>query len=154
MVPPPLKPPVRARRVRALHRGDRSALTRQAIDELFRAAEILTEGGLDGDPGERWYGSIMITFDLDNLCRRCRGLDDAEELDRVVDAIESSVRVRIRAHRMVCREVYRRFPDRPVGTAQLESAFRRDGTLLLLDVDLEVPVGVGSMHATSRGGAT
>jgi len=151
MAPPPLKPPVRARRVRALHRGDRAALTRQAIDELFRSAEILTEGGLDGDPGDRWYGSIMITFDLDGLRRRCRGLDDPEELESVVEMIQASVRVRIRAHRMVCQEVYRRFPDRAVGTAQLESSFRRDGTLLLLDVDLEVPVAAGSMV---RGGAS
>jgi hypothetical protein len=139
---------VRARRIRPLHRGER-ALTPQAIEELFRSAEVLTEGGLDGDPEARWYGSIMITFDLGRLVRRCRGLSDPALLDRVVDAIEGSVRVRIRAHRMACAEVYRRFPDRTVGTAQLESCFRRDGDLLLLDIDLEAPIDLPSRRSAT-----
>jgi hypothetical protein len=105
---------------------------------------VLAEGGLDGHEAARWYGSIMITFDLGRLAERCRGIDEPDELERVVEAIESSVRVRIRAHRLACAEVYRRFPDRRVGTAQIESSFRRDGNLLLLDIDLEVPVGESS----------
>lgn len=144
MAPPPIKPPVRAHRIRALRTTERGALTGQAIEELFRAAEVLAEGGLDGDVEPRWYGSIMITFDLSRLARRCRGLEDADELDRVVDAIQTSVRVRIRAHRMACGEVYRRFPDRAVGTAHIESRFSRNGDRLLLDIDLEAPVELPS----------
>jgi hypothetical protein len=139
---------VRAHRIRALHRGER-ALTPQAIEELFRSAEVLTEGGLDSDPEARWYGSIMITFDLGRLVRRCRGLEEPAALDRVVGAIEGSVRVRIRAHRMACAEVYRRFPDRAVGTAQLESRFRREGRLLLLDIDLEAPIDLPSRRSAT-----
>lgn len=144
MTPRPLKPPARAGRVRALRSEARTALTTQAIEALFGGAQVLAEGGLDGDEAARWYGSIMITFDLDRLAERCRGIDEPQELERVVDAISTSVRVRIRAHRLACAEVYRRFPDRRVGTAQIESAFRRDGNLLLLDIDLEVPVGESS----------
>ena len=41
MAPPALKPPARARRVRALIRGRRTALTEHAIAELFRAGSEL-----------------------------------------------------------------------------------------------------------------
>lgn len=118
------------------------ALTNQAIQELFRTAEVLSEGGLD-DAG-RWYGSIMITFDLGHLASRCRDLGSPPELARVARAIEGSVRVRIRAHRMACAEIYRRFPDRDVGTAQLYSRFSHQGDRLLLDIDLEAPVDLPS----------
>lgn len=149
---PPLKPPARAGRPRALHRrGERTTLTATAIEELFASAEVLAEGGLSGDPGrETWYGSIMITFHLDRLVERCRGLERPEELDALVDAITGSVRVRIRAHRMACREIYARYPDRRVGTAFVESRFRREGSRLLLDVDLEAPVEVVSGHRRAR----
>lgn len=123
--------------------GGYEALTNQAIQELFRSAEVLSEGGLDGEG--RWYGSIMITFDLAHLMSRCRDLSSPEELERVVRAVEGSVRVRIRAHRMACGEIYRRFPDRDVGTAQLYSRFSRDGDRLLLDIDLEAPVDLPSV---------
>ncbi|HJL20224.1 MAG TPA: hypothetical protein RMH99_31445 [Sandaracinaceae bacterium LLY-WYZ-13_1] len=149
MPPLPLKPPVRARRIRPLHVRERTALTAQAIEELFRSAEVLAEGGLDGDPGGRWYGSIMITFDLTRLARRCRGLEDPARMATVVEAVQRSVRVRIRAHRMACAEIYRRFPDRAVGTAQLESAFRRDGDRLLMDIDLEAPIDLPSRRSAT-----
>ena len=143
-MPPPMKPPARARRIRAWQRGGRGALSAPAIAELFRSAEVLTEGGLDGEG--RWYGSIMITFDLGRLARRCRDLDEPEQLDAAVRAIEGSVRVRVRAHRMACAEIYRRFPDRDVGTAQLWSRWRREGEALLLDIDLEAPIDLPSVR--------
>lgn len=142
-MPPPIKPPARARSIRAFTRGPRRALSNPAIEELFRSAEVLTEGGLDD--GGRWYGSIMITFDLGRLDQRCRDLRSPEDVERFVLAIEGSVRVRVRAHRMACSEIYRRFPDRDVGTAQLYSRFSREGTSLLLDIDLEAPVDLPSV---------
>lgn len=144
---PRLKPPARARRPRAFVRMEHVALTRLAIENLFGGAEVLAEGGLDEK--ERWYGSVMITFDLARVKRRCRGLDEEDELARFVAAVEGSVRVRVRAHRMACNEVYRRYPDRPVGTAIIESTFRREGDRLLMDIDVEVPVaGARSREAT------
>lgn len=143
---PRLKPPARARRPDALVRRERYALTAQAIDALFADAEVLTEGGLDG--GGCWYGSVMITFDLSAVAARCRGLDDEESVARLVEAVEGSVRVRVRAHRMACAEVYQRFPDRRVGTAQIESEFRREDTRLLVDIDVEVPIAQAPLEAS------
>lgn len=151
MPPPPLKPPVRARRVPALRRREPHAvLTPQVIDELFRTADVLAEGSLTSDPAPTWFGSIMITFHLDRVIERCRGMDAVEDLDRLVDAVAGSVRVRIRAHRVACAQLYERFPDRCVGTAHLETRFSRVGERLLLDVDLEAPVEVASSHRRAR----
>lgn len=148
----PLKPPVRARRVPALRRRDaRVVLTPHAIDELFRTAEVLAEGGLAGDPDRpTFYGSIMITFQLDRLLERCRGVEGEEELERLVDAVIGSVRVRIRAHRMACSRVYERYPDRRIGTAHIETRFTHRGERLMMDIDLEAPVEVASTHRRAR----
>lgn len=112
-------------------------MTDHAVEALFARAEILAEGDLTR---ERWYGSVMVTFDLDWVRERCHGLDDPDEMDRFVEAVAGSVRVRVRAHRMACAEVYRRYPDRVVDTAQIDSRFSREGPRLLLDIDVEVPV--------------
>ncbi|MFK7989181.1 MAG: hypothetical protein AB8I08_24390 [Sandaracinaceae bacterium] len=145
MAPPALKPPARARRIRALTERTRVALTDNAIRELFRSAEVLTEGGLDSSNG--WFGSVMVTFDLARLVSRSRDLDTPAQLARFVDAIEGSVRVRIRAHRLACAEIYRRFPDRDVGTVNLESRFRREGDQLLLDIDLEAAIDLPKVES-------
>lgn len=145
MPPPALKPPARARRIRALTERTRVALTEHVISEMFRGAEVLAEGGLDRTGS--WFGSIMVTFDLGRLARRTRDLDTPERMARFVDAIEGSVRVRIRAHRLACAEIYRRFPDREVGTAMLESRFRREGDQLLLDIDLEAAIDLPKVES-------
>jgi hypothetical protein len=143
-MPPPIKPPARAARIRAWPRTGRGALSAPAIAELFRAAHVLTEGGLD--ESGRWYGSVMITFDLAALARGCRDVTLPDDLDALARAIEGSVRVRVRAHRIACAEIYQRHPDRDVGTAQVFTRFRREGEVLLLDVDLEAPVEVPSVR--------
>ncbi|MEZ4337139.1 MAG: hypothetical protein R3B82_10970 [Sandaracinaceae bacterium] len=140
---PPIKPPARARRILAWPRGGRGALTPAAIAELFRFAEVLSEGDLDEG---RWYGSIMISFDLAGFARACRDVALPDDLDALERAIEGSVRVRVRAHRIACGEIYQRFPDRDVGTAQVFTRFRREGDVLLLDIDLEAPVDLPSVR--------
>ena len=119
-------------------------LTPLAIDELFGSARVLTEGGIAGDP-ERptWYGSVLITFWLGGLAAEA-------ELDRVVEAITGSVRVRVLAHRLARAQLEERFPDRDLGTAHLESRFRRVGASLLLDIDLEAPIEVACSRRRAR----
>lgn len=148
----PLKPPVRARRVLALReREGHAVLTSQVIDALFRSASVLAEGELDeGTQPPRWYGSALITFHLDRLSGGCRGLEHPDQLERFVAAVEGSVRVRLLAHRVARGQLVERHPDRTIGTAQLESRFRRDGARLHLDIDLEAPVEVASTTRRAR----
>lgn len=137
-MPPALKPPARAHRLRAIRHAERSALTGQAIEALFGAADVMTEGRVDA--AGCWYGSILITIDLAGVRQRCRGLDDPAELARFLDVVEGSVRVRLRAHRLACAQLYERFPGHAVGTASIETRFSRGPDHLRVDVDLEASI--------------
>jgi hypothetical protein len=117
------------------------ALGSRAEEELFRSAEVFSEGRASGDV---FYGSTLVSIDL---ARALAGMDLAADpalLARVVDAIAGSVRVRIRAMRLAEEDLARRFPDRMVGTARTETRFRTEGTMLLVDVDLEASIGAAS----------
>jgi hypothetical protein len=107
------------------------------VDELYRVAEVLSEGRSEDDV---FFGTTLITIDL------ARALDGVPIDARLCDAIAGSVRVRLRAMRLAEEDVARRFPDRRIGTARLETRFRVEGTRLFVDVDLEVPLG-SSSHA-------
>lgn len=133
----------RALRIRTMRMEQHQALSREAEEALFRVAEVLSEGSTRESEGA-WFGSTMITFDLDRLAGDWRRPLDAAERVRLRDLVEGSVRVRIRAMRLACEEVARRLPDRRLGTAQIETRVHLRGGMLHLDVDLEVPLGVSS----------
>jgi hypothetical protein len=155
-MPRPLKPPAMARRIPAF-RPRRTAPrvpSDAAVEVLFGAAEILAEGALHR-ASPRWYGSVMFTIDLATLRRRCRDLSEDADLEAFLEAVEGSVRCRLRIHRAARAEVQRRFPDRALGTATVETAFERRGDVLLIDVDLEVDVTADARGAVpSRGAAS
>ena len=142
---PRVKGPARALRIAGVRARSTIVLGREAEEALFRDAEVLTEGNVRESDGA-WYGSTMITFDLDRVADRFRPpLDDAGRR-ALRDAVEGSVRVKIRAMRLACEEVARRLPDRALGTAQIETRASLRGGKLHLDVDLEVPIGVSSQR--------
>lgn len=136
-----MKPPVRVRPGALLRSREGWALGPRAEEELFRVAEVLSEGRL---AGRAFFGSTLITIDLEKVAPQFRGIDGESERQRLLDAASGSVRVRLRAMRVACADVARRHPDRPLGTASVETRFRLQGCLLLVDVDLEMPVGISS----------
>lgn len=134
----------RATRIRDIRGAHHETLSREAEEELFRVAEVLSEGSVREGDAPSYFGSTMITFDLDRLSERLRRPLDDDTRSRLATIVEGSVRVRIRAMRLACEEVARRLPDRRLGTAQVETRIElRDGNLQV-DVDLEVPLGVSS----------
>ena len=135
-----MKPLVRVRPAALMRRRDGWALGARAEEELFRVAEVLTEGReADG----AFFGSTLVSVDLS---RALPGIDlaDAAVRERVVRAITGSVRVRLRVMRMAETDMGRRFPGRTIGTARTETRFRVEGTRLFADVDLEAPLGAPS----------
>ena len=128
---------------RLIRRGDHRILSREAEEHLFRLAEVLSEGGLrEGE--EAYYGSTMLTVDLDRLARYWRGaLDDATAM-AIAAAVEGSVRVHLRATRLAVAEAFRRVPASRNGTPLVETRVGLAGRHLHLDVDLEIPFGVAS----------
>jgi hypothetical protein len=138
---PLLKPPVRVRPGALLRVRDGFALGPRAEEELFRVAEVLTEGRLEKGA---FFGSTLVTIDLERVAPQLRGAEGEAERRRVFEAAAGSVRVRLRAMRLAFADVAGRHPDKRLGTATTETRFRLEGTLLLLDVDLEVPIDLSS----------
>jgi len=140
-----LKPLARALRGPVFVRRGGIAISRLLEEQLFGAAEVLSEGELRrlGDR-DSYFGSTMIAFEIMRIAGFVSGRFDDDERDQLRRAIEGSVRMRIRAMRLACAEVGRRVPDRPLGTAQVETSTRLTATHLHMDIDVEVPVGVSS----------
>ncbi len=141
-----MKGPVRARGGAGLVTRTSVSLNREAEEGLFRVAEVLSEGGCrNGHDGSGvYYGSTMITFQLRRLASHWRGKLDEDKQVELAAVVQSSVRVRLRAIRLAHAEALRRVPDRPMGTAQVETRVRLMQGNLHLDVDLEAPVGAAS----------
>jgi hypothetical protein len=96
----------------------------------------LSEGAADGD---RYQGSTMITVDLARVAAQWREPFSDETVERVFAAMERSVRVHLRAIRLARDEVQRRCPGVTLDTAQTEVRVGRRGTVLHVDVDMDVP---------------
>ncbi len=136
-----MKPPVRVRPGALLRSREGWALGPRAEEELFRVAEVLSEGRL---AGRVFFGSTLLTIDLEKVAPQFRGEEGATVRGQLLTAASGSVRVRLRAMRVACADVARRHPDRLLGTASVETRFRLEGSLLLIDVDLEMPIGISS----------
>ncbi len=144
-----LKPLAKALTAPALLRRNGTVLARGLEEDLFRTADMLSEGGcrpVDGG-AESYFGSTMISVDLGPVRQQWRGEFDARARRRLVDAVGGSARVRLRATRLALREVARRLPDRALGTARVEIQVSLASDQLRIDVDLEVPVSVSSRAA-------
>jgi hypothetical protein len=137
--------PAKARRGATSHVRGHEVLSRDVEERLFRSPEVLSEGSVrTAGAGAAWYGSTMITVDLVGLAEHWRGPFDESARARLLEAMAGSVRVRLRAMRLACAEVARRLPDRPLGTAQVDTRVRIVEDQLYLDVDVEVPLDVPS----------
>jgi hypothetical protein len=142
-----LKPLARATRTPALYRrGGEIILSRPFEEELFRSPEVLSEGGCRGGrgQGDSYFGSTMISIELERLRVWFRSGLDERTRRLLLETIDGSVRVRLRAMRLARAEAARRVPDRALGTAYIETKVRLTEHQLHIDVDLEVALSVSS----------
>ncbi|MCA9602804.1 MAG: hypothetical protein R3A78_09735 [Polyangiales bacterium] len=117
--------------------GDHDCLTRAAEEELFRMADVLSEGEVDGPS---FHGSTMIAIDLERLQWVVREPLTEELSGRLAASVERSVRVHLRAMRLARAEAERRASTVVLGTSRTEVHVSLRGTRLHLDVDFEAPV--------------
>jgi len=87
--------------------------------------------------GRAYFGSTMLTVRGEDLAPYWRG---ALDLDHLRQAIDGSVRVRLRAMRLACADATHRAPSEPLGTAVVETRITRVDDRLHIDVDVEVPL--------------
>ena len=148
MSKPPLKGLAKAIRRARMHVHSYEVVTREAEEILFASAEVLSEGTLRETRGGRsYFGSTMITLNLDAVSWR-EPLDE-EARNRLLRAVQGSVRFRVRAMRLAYEEAARRVRERPVGTALIDTKVRLSGRRLCLDVDLELPLRAAGCGARS-----
>lgn len=141
----PLKPPVRVSAIRPLRSRQRTSLSREIEEAMFRHAEVLSEGDSHTlSSGRVYLGSTMITVELLQLGAVFAGMHSERARRELLDVTEGSVRVRLRATRIARAEVARRVPGADLGTAQVETRVDLRGSQLLIDVDLEVPLSLSS----------
>lgn len=114
-----------ARRVSLFEREIRIRLSSPAIDVLFDAAAVLSEGQVDGGG---YYGSTMITIDVGRVGPLVSDSCDAATARRVADLMTGDDRVTAAARRIAVTE----------GAAR--------ATCALLDPQVDVRVGVSGAH--------
>ena len=101
---PPRKPMAHAFRLSVFHRRVHVELSVTALELLWSAMKVTSEGGLDGD---RWSGSTMITVELAGLADRLSDTIDATTAHRVAELAPADPRVRQRARQVAFAEAGR-----------------------------------------------
>lgn len=84
----------------------------------------------------------MFSVDLEAVSRRLGARPSLLAFAELRDAVEGSMRVRLRLMRWARAEAARRVPSHMLGMATVETRVRLDENQLHIDVDLEVPLEV------------
>ena len=130
---PVRKPMQGTRRVSLFEREIRIRLSAAAIEILFSAAGVLSEGQVDGD---RYFGSTMITIDLRRasvyLSEACDGAT-AQSVERLV---ATDARVQEHAQQLAMAEA-QRLAGGPLDRVQIDTRVSRSGRHFFLDLDVE-----------------
>ncbi len=134
-----LKGPVTSKKMRLLPLEDSPDLPPWAIELLLEASEQLSEGQVQAEPRdeERFYGSTMITIDLERIADRVREPITPELAHAIADALGASEAFHERMERLGRLEAERRIAMRLPRHSDAEVRLRVVGTSILIDVDIE-----------------
>lgn len=132
-------PWAKVRRVQLIRREIREVLSPSALEVLFDHAELVVEGGEEvggRGAGGRVFATVMITIDLCRCAGQVREPADEATARRVAELMEADPRVHERLRTLAARELARLGGAPPEEiTVAVESAFRVEGTTVLIDVD-------------------
>jgi hypothetical protein len=147
----------RAGKLKGLARAGRAAgaratrggpLDREAEALLIATATVLSEGaavhGADGS--ETYFGSTMLTVALAPLEAAWGVTLDADARALLLARAGRTPSLHLRAMRLARREAAQRVAGRALGTTRVELRFSLREAALCIDVDLEAPLGVGSLR--------
>jgi hypothetical protein len=131
------KPMARATRVTLFEREVRERLSGPAIDLLFARAQVLAEGQRAQSPSARdaFFGSIMITIDLDALHGDVREAADGDTAARLAALMSGDARVLRRVRAMAEHEAARLAGAR-VTVHSADVRVRAEGARVFVDVDV------------------
>jgi len=127
----------RAERVTLIEREIKERLSRAALEILFDAAEVLSEGQVED---RRYYGSTMITIDLSRHADLLREPCDALTARRTAALLEKDARAIGRVRQIADREA-RRLARVSLARVATELSVRFQQTRVCIDVDVEGALG-------------
>ena len=130
---PTRKPMLAIRRVSLFQREVRVGLSSAAVELLFRDAAVLTEGQLDG---EAFYGSTMVTIDLDRRASAVSDTCDASTAQSLCALLATDSRIRERAWALAAKEA-ERLAGCPLASVQIDMQVRHSAAQIQLDIDIE-----------------
>lgn len=134
-----LRPLARASRISLFEREVRERLSRAALDVLFGAAGIMSEGQRQRSTGkgrETFFGSTMLTIELDALGGSVRDAGDARSAQRLASLLGVEAGSLARIKRIAADEVQRLAGARP-RSVSADVKVRSRGTTVYVDVDVE-----------------
>lgn len=132
-----LRPMARVQRIALFEREVRERLSRAAMDLLLERAEVMSEGQRstrDGKPV--WFGSTMLTIDLEALGPALREACDAGTARRLATILTADTAVASRVKHIAGREAARLAGGR-LGAVATEVKVSARGARVFIDVDVE-----------------
>ena len=137
------RPMAVARRVNLVGREITERLSSAGVEMLLGRAARLSEGQVLA--GNRYYGSTMLTLDLQELHDVVRDSCDAATAARLARLLEGNPAV-TREVRAIARQEACRIAGRQLTPNGVDMRVRSEGSCLFIDVDVEAAM----MHKTER----
>lgn len=132
-LPPARKPMAGARRLSVFHRRVELGLSPTALELVFEAPRVVSEGGVHGD---RYAGSTTIAIDLGALAGRLSDLPDASTARRIAALAGEDARVRQRARQIAFDEACR-IARAPLIQPEIDLQIRSHGSIVHFALDVE-----------------
>lgn len=135
-----LRPMARVQRIALFEREVRERLSPSALEAFFAAAEVISEGQRAERSGrEAYFGSTMLTIDLEQLAPVVRDACDAGTAQRLAALMQRDPSVTALVKGIAARETARLAGVRPRAVAT-EIKIGARGTRVFIDVDVEAPL--------------
>jgi hypothetical protein len=151
MTPPPAtgkRPMASVRRISLFRREIRESISPSALDALLASAGRISEGALASDG--RYYGSTMLTVDLEQAARTIRERCDVATAVRLAEHMDSDPEVARIAAQLGLEEAMT-LARRQLSLVDVDIRIRRDGLVVCVDVDVEAVPANGAVASEREG---
>lgn len=135
------------RRIGLFRREIRESLDPAAVEVLLSSATRISEGQVG--PDGRFYGSTMLTIDLDRIRPQVRDACDVATAARLAALLEGEAALHERLGRLAVGEA-RRIAGRGLRRPEADLRVRTEGTRLFIDIDVEAETQVAPVAGGRR----
>jgi len=127
------------RRIGLFRREIRESLDPAAVEVLLASATRISEGQVG--PDGRFYGSTMLTIDLERIRPQVRDACDVATAARLAALLEAEVTLHERLGRLAVSEA-RRIAGSGLRRPEADLRVRTEGRRVFIDVDVEAETQV------------